>query len=93
MTTPTPRQIYNAASSAEPRAAMVALGLPAPANLGDVWRAMRDAYDAMTDRECACEDNETRVRLNYIAAASKCAVAPRIPQVARYTRDLPTRER
>jgi len=91
--TATPRQIFNAASSSNPGAAMVALGLPEPANLGDVWRAMRDAYDAMTDHERVCEDNETRVRLNYIAAASKCVVAPQMPEVGRYTRDLPSGDR
>lgn len=84
---PTPREIFNAASSIDPSRALEAIGLPKPRNYGDVWRTMSDAYDRMTLAEQRIEDNETRVRLNYIASATKVpGAAPKFPEV-RYTKD------
>ena len=81
------RDIFNAASSRDPGDALEALGIQRPKTLADVWRAMRQAYEDMTPRERAQEDHETRVRLHYVASATKVpGAAPKIPD-ARYTKD------
>lgn len=84
---PTNREIFNAATSQDPSAAMEALGLGRPQTYGDIWRAARAAYASMSDAERRIEDNETRVRLNYIASATKVPGATPKIQDARYTKD------
>ena len=83
---PTSREIFNAAGSHDPARALEALGHPRPQTYGDVWRAMSNAYERMTPAEQRAEDDETRVRLNYIASAAKVpGAAPKLPDV-RYTK-------
>lgn len=59
---------------------MIALGLSAPVTLGDIWRAHRAAYEAMTERERIAEAAELRVRLDDLASGCKAGIAPRMPR-------------
>jgi len=60
---------------------MVALGLPEPQTMDDVFQAMKAAYAAMTPQEQAEEDRHDDVRGRYLASASKAGVgAPRMPR-------------
>jgi hypothetical protein len=84
---PTPAQIL-AAADFEPGCAdrMEALGLPHPKTLGDVFRAQRDAYGAISEHEHQAYDRETRVALLYLASACKSGIGgPHRPSGMRYT--------
>lgn len=59
---------------------MVALGLERPKTLRDVWGAHSVAFDALTPAERRGETRELRVRLDYLASASKTGIAPRMPR-------------
>lgn len=65
---------------------MVALGLPAPKSLADVWRAHAAAHAALSEAELKIERNETEVALEYLASACKGGIGPRRPRGMRYTK-------
>lgn len=65
---------------------MMALGLPAPETLADIWRAHKAAHAALSDSERRTEQHEIEVRLAYLGAACKAGVAPKMPRNIRYTR-------
>jgi hypothetical protein len=62
-------------------ARMAALGLPEPKTFGDVYVAMVAAWEALSDAERAAEGMRDRLRLDYLASATKVPQAtPQMPR-------------
>jgi hypothetical protein len=62
-------------------ARMAALGLPEPKTYGDVYKAMTVAWKALSDAERAAEGRRDRMRLDYLASATKVpGAAPNMPR-------------